>query len=144
RDGTLGLLFLTHLKGRDIVLGKLASGMTLSFTGALATLPVLTLPTLMGGIQLTQSINLLLSVLNCMLFAASAGLVASTLTSDRNRAHAIAICIVIIFAAFIPIFTFAARRKGLYLDFCLLLDLFSPFYAQSVSQGAMLGFQKTF
>src|SRR4051812_45152832 len=44
RDGTLGLLFLTHLKGRDVILGKLISAMSLFVAAAIATLPILTLP----------------------------------------------------------------------------------------------------
>src|SRR5262245_48532156 len=41
REGTLGLLFLTDLKGYDIVFGKLASSSLASFYGLLAIVPVL-------------------------------------------------------------------------------------------------------
>ena len=40
-DGTLGLLFLTDLRGYDVVLGKMFSGSLRSFYGVLAVLPVL-------------------------------------------------------------------------------------------------------
>src|SRR6266576_5456157 len=39
RDGTLGLLFLTDLKGHDVVLGKLAATSLKGFYGLLAVLP---------------------------------------------------------------------------------------------------------
>src|SRR5947209_10317361 len=41
REGTLGLLFLTDLKGYDVVLGKLAATSVSAFYGLLAMLPVL-------------------------------------------------------------------------------------------------------
>ena len=53
-DGTLGLLFLTDLRGYDVVLGKMFSGSLRSFYGVLAVLPVLALPLLMGGVTNAQ------------------------------------------------------------------------------------------
>src|SRR5689334_18334672 len=41
RRGTLGLLFLTDLKGSDIIAGKLAVSSLASIYGLLATLPIL-------------------------------------------------------------------------------------------------------
>ena len=41
REGTLGLLFLTDLKGWDVVLGKLVASSVNSFYGLLAVLPLL-------------------------------------------------------------------------------------------------------
>ena len=41
REGTLGLLFLTDLKGYDVVLGKLAATSVSAFYGLLAMLPCL-------------------------------------------------------------------------------------------------------
>ena len=49
REGTLGLLFLTDLKGHDVVLGKLVSTSMVAVFGLLAVLPVLALPLVMGG-----------------------------------------------------------------------------------------------
>ncbi|MBI5383250.1 MAG: hypothetical protein HZA90_01040 [Verrucomicrobia bacterium] len=50
REGTLGLLFLTDLKGYDVVLGKLAAASLNSFYSLLSILPVLGLPVLAGGV----------------------------------------------------------------------------------------------
>src|SRR4051812_32312915 len=41
RNGTLGLLFLTDLKARDIVFGKLASSGLVSFFSLVAIIPVI-------------------------------------------------------------------------------------------------------
>jgi len=53
REGTLGLLFLTDLKGYDVVLGKLAATSVSAFYGLLAMLPVLAVPLLLGGVTPT-------------------------------------------------------------------------------------------
>src|SRR5579872_3925518 len=50
REGTLGLLFLTDLKGYDVVGGKLVATSLNAFYGLLALFPVLAIPLLMGGI----------------------------------------------------------------------------------------------
>jgi hypothetical protein len=142
RDGTLGLLFLTQLKGRDVVLGKLCSGMARYFVGALACLPILGLPILLGGIELTQSLFLLVSILNCMLFSASAGLFASAVCVERNRAASLAMSIVVFQCAILPIVAYSMLRKGFDLDICMAIGVLSPFFAQTVGQGALLGFER--
>src|SRR5213079_350047 len=50
REGTLGLLFLTDLKGYDVVLGKLAATSLGALYGLLAAVPLLAIPLLMGGV----------------------------------------------------------------------------------------------
>src|SRR4051812_42230136 len=50
REQTLGLLFLTDLKPKDVLLGKLISSGAGSLFGLLAILPFLVLPVLMGGV----------------------------------------------------------------------------------------------
>src|SRR5208283_1006775 len=55
REGTLGLLFLTPLKGADIVVAKgLVHGLR-AITLWFAVLPVLTVPFLMGGVSWTEA-----------------------------------------------------------------------------------------
>src|SRR6185295_11673395 len=54
REGTLGLLFLTDLKGYDVVFGKLVATSISSCYGVLAIVPVLAVPLLMGGITLGE------------------------------------------------------------------------------------------
>jgi ABC-type transport system involved in multi-copper enzyme maturation permease subunit len=50
REGTLGLLFLTDLRGHDVVLGKLIATSLHAFYALLAILPLLAAPLLMGGV----------------------------------------------------------------------------------------------
>jgi hypothetical protein len=54
RAGTLGLLFLTDLKGWDVVFGKLAGTSLLGIFGFLAVLPMLALPVMFGGVSWRQ------------------------------------------------------------------------------------------
>ena len=50
REGTLGLLFLTDLKGYDVVAGKLVANSLNGFYALMAILPVVALALLMGGL----------------------------------------------------------------------------------------------
>src|SRR5262245_39121664 len=71
RDGTLGLLFLTDLKGYDVVTGKLAAT-SLGVVYALgAIFPVLALPLLLGGITAKEAGWMMLTLLNTLFFSLS-------------------------------------------------------------------------
>src|SRR5207247_5618088 len=50
REGTLGLLFLTDVRGYDVVFGKLVATSLNALYGVLAIVPVLAVPLLMGGV----------------------------------------------------------------------------------------------
>jgi ABC-type transport system involved in multi-copper enzyme maturation permease subunit len=77
REGTLGLLFLTPLKGTDIVVAKgLAQGLR-AVTLGLAVLPVLTIPLLLGGVSRTEALLSVVVNANAMCWALAAGLLAS-------------------------------------------------------------------
>jgi ABC-type Na+ efflux pump permease subunit len=143
RDGTLGLLFLTHLKGRDVVLGKLASGVSLYITGALATLPILTLPILLGGVRLTQSFYLLVALLNTMLLSSAAGLFASSMSVHKQKAGATAVLIMIFFCLVIPLTTLGLRKIGA-VEIAFMLDFLTPLFTHQLASGALLGPQLGF
>src|SRR5436190_15700122 len=51
REGTLGLLFLTDLKGYDIILGKLVATSLNTFYGMLSIFPILAISLLVGGVS---------------------------------------------------------------------------------------------
>src|SRR5204863_5127588 len=54
RQGTLGLLFLTDLKGYDVLLGKLAASSLDTLYGLVGIVPVLAIPLLMGGVTAAE------------------------------------------------------------------------------------------
>jgi len=51
RNGTLGLLFLTNLRGLDVVLGKMSACSLQAVFGLMAVVPVMMVPLLMGGVD---------------------------------------------------------------------------------------------
>jgi ABC-type Na+ efflux pump permease subunit len=86
RQGTLGLLFLTDLKGYDIVFGKLAATSLNGFYCLLAVFPVLAVPLLLGGITNGQFWRVILVLANTFLFSLSVGMFVSALSRDARRA----------------------------------------------------------
>jgi ABC-type transport system involved in multi-copper enzyme maturation permease subunit len=86
REGTLGLLFLTPLKGTDIVVAKgVAPGLRAVTLGP-AVLPILMIPFLMGGVSWSEALLSLLINLNAMCWALAAGLLASAWSKAWHRA----------------------------------------------------------
>src|SRR3954470_3270304 len=86
RDGTLGLLFLTDLKGYDVIGGKLAATSFRAFYGLLAVIPVLAVPLLMGGVSYAEFWRTVLSLVNAFLLSLAIGVFASVLCEDPRRA----------------------------------------------------------
>ncbi len=100
--GTLGLLFLTDLKGHDIVLGKLAAHSANAFFGLLAGFPVLALPLLMGGVTGLEVARLVLVFCTTLLFSLSLGLAVSSMTGDPKRALGGAMLLMALLAGLLP------------------------------------------
>lgn len=86
REGTLGLLFLTDLKGRDVVLGKLAVTSLSGFYSLLAIVPVLALTLLMGSVTSGEIWRVAVVLANTFLFSLAAGMFASSLTRQSRWA----------------------------------------------------------
>jgi ABC-type transport system involved in multi-copper enzyme maturation permease subunit len=95
REGTLGLLFLTDLKGYDVVFGKLTATSLNLFYGMLAVFPVLAVPLLMGGVSQKELLRVVLMLVNLMCFSLSIGIWASALCKRPGRAHALAIVVLL-------------------------------------------------
>ncbi|MSU21112.1 MAG: hypothetical protein EXS30_06925 [Pedosphaera sp.] len=90
RDGTLGLLFLTPLTARDIVIGKSLIHTVRAFTLLLAALPILLLPFLLGGVSGKDVAQAISSNLSALLLALAAGLLASVRNVEWVRAVVLA------------------------------------------------------
>jgi len=86
REGTLGLLFLTDLKGRDVVFGKMVASSLNAFYGLLAMLPFLGLPLLLGGVTGTQFFQMVLVLLNTLFFSLAVGVFVSARTRIERKA----------------------------------------------------------
>jgi ABC-type transport system involved in cytochrome c biogenesis permease component len=101
--GTIGLLFLTDLKGYDIVLGKLAAHSINAFFGLLAVFPVLALPLLVGGVTGSEFSRLLLVFGTTLFFSLSLGLAVSAMTDDPRKALGGAILLMAVVAGLLPV-----------------------------------------
>ncbi len=86
RNGTLGLLFLTDLKGYDVVLGKLAATSLNSVYALLALLPVISLPVQLGGVAVSELGQSALVLVNTIFFSLAAGIFVSTVSRNERKA----------------------------------------------------------
>src|SRR3989442_1426982 len=107
REGTLGLLFLTDLKGYDVVLGKLAATSVSAFYGLLAVLPVLAVPLLLGGITNAEFWRVALVLVNTFLLSLAIGIIGSALSRDARRAMAANLALGLLLMAVLPAATAA-------------------------------------
>ena len=113
RDGTLGLLFLTDLRGYDIVLGKLLVTSLRGFYALLAVLPILALTQLMGGVTGAQYWKSSLALVNALFCSLAAGLLISAISRDSQKAMAATLLVLLLLAIGGPIadVTIAAIKK---------------------------------
>jgi len=86
REGTLGLLFLTDLRGYDVVLGKFISHALLAFYGLIAVVPILGMTMLAGGVAGTEFWQSILVICNTLFLSLCAGLFVSSVSRDVLKA----------------------------------------------------------
>jgi len=138
REGTLGLLFLTNLRGYDVVLGKLIATSIHAFYGLLAILPLLALPLLIGGVSAAQFWRVTLSLITTMLVSLSLGMIVSATTRDTRASVGVTLLVLILLAAFPPAFWALVKsfRMAWSLDPLLYL---SPGYLYAQAHDAYIG-----
>ena len=103
RDGTLGFLFLTDLKPYDVILGKLTGTSLNALYGALASLPVLAIPILMGGVTPADLFRLALVLLNTLFFTLTLSIFVSSVCRDEKKAVGVTTMLLIGFTAGLPL-----------------------------------------
>lgn len=86
REGTLGLLFLTPLRGPEIVLGKLLSTSLRSGYAMLAVLPVMGISLTLGGIAATEFWKTVLALMTALEVSLAAGLLCSAVCRESQKA----------------------------------------------------------
>lgn len=112
RDGTLGLLFLTPLKGLDVVLGKLASSCLRSGFALLAALPVLALPLLLGGVTFTAYFRVACALAGTLVLSIALGLLVSAYCRESTRAIVVALVVMLALAG-LPIWIDLGILRGM-------------------------------
>ena len=103
REGTLGLLFLTDLKGYDVVFGKLASTSLHSFYTFLAVVPVMALPLLMGGMTVGEFWRVTLVLVVTLFLSLSVGIFISSVSRDSRGAMSITFLVMLVLAGVMPL-----------------------------------------
>jgi hypothetical protein len=88
REGTLGLLFLTDLKGYDVVLGKLAATSVTGLYALLAVFPVLAVPLVTGGMTGGEVGRMLVVLTNTFFFSIAIGIFSSAVSREHRAAMA--------------------------------------------------------
>src|SRR6185436_550320 len=102
REGTLGLLFLTDLKGYDVVFGKLVATSVAAVYGLLAIFPVMGISILMGGVAPAELGRVALVCANNLFLSLSIGMLCSAISNDERRAIALTLGILLILTAGFP------------------------------------------
>ena len=97
REGTLGLLFLTLLKPRDVVIAKILANALKAISIWIAVLPILMIPLLLGGVSWSHALSSALITLSSICWALAAGLLGSAWSKSWLRS--------VVYAAFlVPLF----------------------------------------
>ena len=103
REGTLGLLFLTHLTSFQIVIGKLIAHGLMGFYSVLIVVPLLSLIMIVGGVQWLDVMAIAVAGFNTLFFSCAVGLYASSRQIERKKAGASGTWTVVFFWWGIPV-----------------------------------------
>jgi hypothetical protein len=136
REGTLGILFLSNLKGYDVVAGKLGSALAESLYCILGTLPVMSFCFFLGGMSGTDFVRMLVALPNTIFFAAALGLLSSACTRSESRAISIAIIAVFAFSAGLPALGYVLKTSA---GIAPIFLMFSPAGAFAAALGPGAG-----
>ena len=140
RDGTLGLLFLTDLRGIDVVLGKLAAGAFPSGYFVLAGVPVVSVLFLLGGVRPGEVVRVALLCLNVLIFALAAGLTVSSVSLAARKAVGGSVLVIgaVLLLPYLPV---ALNAPGTVVRWAACLSpANAAFYASSAAGGGALDY----
>lgn len=102
REGTFGLLFLTDLKGYDVVLGKLAASSVHGIYGIMAVVPMLAIPLLMGGVSPAEFGRMALVATNTLFLSLSLGMFVSSISRSFRKSMLTTLFFLLLIAAVCP------------------------------------------
>ncbi len=128
REGTLGFLFLTDLKGYDVVLGKFMAMSLNAIYGLLAVLPITGLSLLLGGLTGGEFWRMTLALFNALFFSLAAGILVSAVGRDSQRVMGGTLGLVILLAGGLPALVKAGLAAGVPAGWECLAWI-SPYYA---------------
>jgi len=139
REGTLGFLFLTDLKGYDIVLGKLLAASLTSFYALLAVFPVLSIVLILGGVRAVEFLRMALALMNALFFSLALGMAVSAFSRHRRKSEAIASLLIVFFWLGIPGLGWVIQNRYPASAINFLVQMLSPGYSQSMAMSSGFG-----
>jgi len=127
REGTLGFLFLTDLRGYDVAGGKLLATSLRGFFALLAVFPILATTLLMGGVTGVQFWKTALALVNALFCSLAAGMFVSAISRDPQKAMAGTLFLLLVWMGGGPLAdgVLAAVKRH---SFNPIWSLSSPFY----------------
>jgi hypothetical protein len=132
REGTLGLLFLTDLRGHDVILGKLISNSVRTTYGLLATFPIIGLTLMTGGVAGAEFWRIMLIICNTLFISLAAGLLVSSVSRDSMKAMNGTLLVLVIILAGLPLMDLGWAGWD-YSKFQPRLSIASPAYLFSIA-----------
>ncbi|MGV3773111.1 MAG: ABC transporter permease [Verrucomicrobiales bacterium] len=124
REGTLGLLFLTNLKGYDVILGKLTAKSLHATYGLITIFPIMAITFLMGGVDWGDLGRMVLMLLNTLFFSLAVGIFVSTISSAENRARVFTFFVIAFFSVGLPLL--GDYLESRHQEFAKVLFTFTP------------------
>lgn len=103
REQTLGFLLLSPLRGWEVALGKLLAHTLTTAYAILATVPVLTLPVLVGGATGGQVLGLALACLDVLGLGSAIALYFSSGTNNGKRALNLSMLVLVVLLIVLPV-----------------------------------------
>ena len=97
REGTLGFLFLTDLRGYDVVFGKLLATSLRGFFALLSIFPVLAITFMLGGVTGEVFWKTMLALANALFFSLAVGMLVSAISRDSQRALIVTVVVMLMF-----------------------------------------------
>jgi hypothetical protein len=132
REGTIGFLFLTDLKGFDVVFGKLAATSLRGFYAFIAIFPILAVTLLMGGVTGGQFWKAVVALLNALFLSLTVGLFVSAFSRDAQKALGATLAAMVLLSATGPLVDLGISEwRGL--PFQAMLSLSSPVYLFAIA-----------
>ncbi len=128
RDGTLGLLFLTQLKGWEVVLGKISAAGLTALCALVSCLPTLGLAVLAGGVTGHSIARMQLALLNAVFVALAAGMWVSSRGKDRRKTFRNALVAIVLLQVGPWIVARGFARWGSGSQFLALASPYTAFY----------------
>ena len=143
REGTLGFLFLTDLRGYDVVLGKLFATSCRCVFALLAIFPILAGTQLLGGVEVGQFWRTILALLHALFFSLAVGMFVSALSRHPQKALAGTFLLLLLLVG--VVFAFDALRAHLSgASFQFQFSLVSPITLFLQANGFFAGFWTSF